>query len=272
MLKKSALLLLAVTLVFGLGSCKFIKEKFSKKKEIVKVDSLDADLSESAYSDLSSDTGLMANTFDTTANVTATESASSVSVTSTDNSKDAVTSSNSQETSKSSSKSSNAKVGNTVSNDNQSKSISAKEKKTVADVDNASKGKRRISTSIYDGINDQAERMIIRKAEGYNDYYYVDDYDGSNAEYEKHYKLASKIDGSKDYVIPASGSSSSIAKPVAKNKPQPSFEPQKVAEVAKPEPKKVSESHIGDIPRKAATTQPAGSEKPNSANDIIKKK
>ena len=69
--------------------------------------------------------------------------------------------------------------------------------KTMArDVENSSTAKhhRGGSYSIYDGINDQEERYVVRKAEGYNDAYYIDDYNGSNKFYEDHYKKASTLE------------------------------------------------------------------------------
>lgn len=73
-------------------------------------------------------------------------------------------------------------------------------KKKVAEVEsesaskNVSHHRRGGSASIYDGVNDQEERYVVRKAEGYNDAYYVDDYNGSNKFYEDHYKKASKLE------------------------------------------------------------------------------
>ncbi len=78
-------------------------------------------------------------------------------------------------------------------------SSSSTGKTMVRDVEKSSNAKysnrqRVASYSIYDGINDQEERYVVRKAEGYNDAYYIDDYNGSNKFYEEHYKKASKLE------------------------------------------------------------------------------
>ncbi len=276
MIKKSALIMLAFTVLVGLGSCKFIKEKFSKNKEITPIDSTESGLADGGLGESTTDTSFLSSTsgnVDTSLNTTtaATNSESSTESTSSASSGSSTTASAAPDNGHAKTA---AKSSSTSSSTNSSTSIASttsSKKTTVAEIDEASKTKkRRVSTSIYDGINDQEERMVIRKAEGYNDYYYVDDYNGSNTEYENHYKLASKLDGSKDYVVPASGSASRQAAPVAaKAKPQPAPQPQPAPEAPRPEVKKTSESHIGDVPKKVATPN---TDKPKSASDIIKKK
>ena len=100
----------------------------------------------------------------------------------------------------------NSSVQNSTSQKNEpytvGQSTSSTGKRTVAAVQSASadnSGSRHyrgggVSRSIYDGVNDQEERYVVRKAEGYNDAYYIDDYNGTNKFYEEHYKKASTLD------------------------------------------------------------------------------
>jgi hypothetical protein len=161
--------LLVVSLIatlFVVSSCKSCKNKFAKK-----------DTAQEATSTL--DTSMYAGLADTSIHSNSTAS----------------TSSSVNTTTTSSSTNSTASVATTVSGN------SSGDKKMASDVEKQSASQygshsRRggVSYSIYDGINDQEERYVVRKAEGYNDAYYIDDYNGTNKFYEEHYKKASKLE------------------------------------------------------------------------------
>ena len=171
MTKRNYLLYLLVASTFVISSCKSCKNKFSKQ-------------STTAESTPGIDTGMYAGLNDTT-NKTAT--ASSDGNSSTSSSAASVTSAESNASNK----------GTTANSDAANSSSTGK---TMAkDVESASAAKSShhrggASRSIYDGINDQEERYVVRKAEGYNDAYYIDDYNGSNKFYEEHYKKASTLE------------------------------------------------------------------------------
>ncbi|MEY2830515.1 MAG: hypothetical protein RIQ33_2373 [Bacteroidota bacterium] len=233
-----------VVLIFTTASCKSCKNKFSKHEPEAKATS---------YED-----SLYAGLDDTTSN-TASINTSADGTSTTDNS------------------AATTNVNNTTPTSNSTAETNKSEKKLAADVENesnskySSKRKRGVSSSIYDGINDQEERYVVRKAEGYNDAYYIDDYNGTNKFYEEHYKKASKLEKpiteyiDKSMNLPTSAYAKGVTqKSVDATIPKPVVVETK-AKVE--EPKGGGTGSIG-IPKKPNTKV----EKPKNAQEMLNKK
>jgi hypothetical protein len=268
-MKKIVALLLIASIAGSGVSCKFIKKKFGKKEAVV-TDSTsvgEGEFADDGASSELSDADLLSDT-------STTSSASNSSSASTDalatNSSEATT-----ETKATPAKEETKPVAKTVTTTStKSVATSPKAKGTttnsnalVAPQAPTRHGGR--SSSIYDGINDQEERAIIRRAEGYNDAGYVDDYNGSNQAYEQHYKKASELDGGTNYIVPASGYADGRQPNISKKGKTLPNTPSHAEPIARPADAKNNAgsgtSQIGTVPTKV-------DQKPKSANDIIQKK
>ncbi|MEN9523019.1 MAG: hypothetical protein RL065_1396 [Bacteroidota bacterium] len=238
---------LSVVILFA-TSCKSCKNKFSKEQPVAKEVSAYED---SAYAGLATDTATSTSNVDATSTNNATTNTSTASDATASSDASAIKSSD-----------------NTSSNDGK-KMASEVEKESEQKY--SSKRKRGVSSSIYDGVNDQEERYVIRKAEGYNDAYYIDDYNGTNKFYEDHYKNASKLDKpiesyiDKSMNLPSSAYAKGVTqKSVDASMPKPIVEEPKKNEV----PKASGTGSIG-IPKKTSTTK---LEKPKNAQEMLNKK
>lgn len=275
MKKIISLILIASIAASGL-SCKFIKKKFGKKEEVV-TDS--TSVGEGEFADDGSTTDYTDAELLSDSSTTSSTDASSTDALASSDSKTTEESAKAAETTPAPAPAKTEKVvakAETKSNSTPAKTTTTavvKNKSNAAANTNSTASNtnvRRRSASIYDGINDQEERAIIRRAEGYNDAYYVDDYNGSNREYERHYKKASELDGSKDYIVPASGYADGRQTGVAKG-PRKSLPT--TPEHNQPATKTVTNSanaasangQIGTVPTKV-------DQKPKTANEIIQKK
>lgn len=271
-MKKIVSLLLLASIAASGVSCKFIKKKFGKSEEVV-VDSTavsEGEFAEEGSSDLS-DAELLSDSSSTNTIDASNDALASSETKTTEETTKAVETSAAPAPAKSEKKVAKVEPKPVAAKPS---TTAAKAKTSTANTSSNSSvanAPRRRSASIYDGVNDQEERAIIRRAEGYNDAYYVDDYNGSNQEYERHYKKASELDGSKDYIIPASGyadgrqvgatngvrkalpSTPAHSQPNAKSSTMPSNNGAS------------ANGQIGTVPTKV-------DQKPKTANDIIQKK
>jgi hypothetical protein len=251
MSNQKAIFYFLVVLIFTATSCKSCKNKFSKHEPEAKTTS---------YED-----SLYAGLGDTTANTTTASTSTDASVGKTVDNTEPVasvaTTNNNTASTTTSSSTDNASSG----------------KKMAADVEKesnakyTSKRKRGVSSSIYDGVNDQEERYVVRKAEGYNDAYYIDDYNGTNKFYEEHYKKASKLEKPVSEYVDKSMNlpTSAYTKGVTQKSVDASIPKPVVVEEVKPKVEEVKggTGSIG-IPKKANTKV----EKPKNAQEMLNKK
>lgn len=259
-MKKIVSLLLIAFCFSTVLSCKFIKKKFGKKEEVV-VDSTltsDGEFADGSTSDLS-DADLLSDssTGSSSQAGSSTDALAASSGESNSNTSHAGTKENANQAAHATAKAA-AKSGKSMNNSN-----------ALVAPDPPQRPHKGRSASIYDGINDQEERAVIRRAEGYIDGGYVDDYNGSNRSYEQHYKKASELDGSSDYIVPASGyADGHQASMPRRGKALPNT-PSHSQPVARPSDAKANggsgNGQIGTVPTKV-------DQKPKSANDIIQKK
>ncbi len=172
MTKKNFLFYFLIATMFVVTSCKSCKNKFSK--------------TETPAADASStlDTSMYAGLSDTSSKAANSSSTSASSAQSSTN--------NNSSTANSTASSASASSNDVMTTSSTGKKMAnAVENESAAKYGHHSGG---VSRSIYDGINDQQERYVVRKAEGYNDAYYIDDYNGTNKFYEDHYKKASTLE------------------------------------------------------------------------------
>ncbi len=274
-MKKIFVLLLIASIAASGVSCKFIKKKFGKQEEVV-ADSTsvgEGEFVEDGSSSDFTDAELLSDSSTSTSTDAGTDALTSADTKSSEEAdKPAETTpapapaKTEKQVAKVESKPAATPVKSTAT-----ATAKAKTSANTATATTATTTPRHRSGSIYDGINDQEERAIIRRAEGYNDAYYVDDYNGSNSEYERHYKKASELDGSKDYIIPASGyadgrqtGSARGPKKALPNTPAHS-QPAAKASNATNANNASANGQIGTVPTKVE-------QKPKTANEIIQKK
>ncbi len=274
-MKKIISLLLLASIAASGVSCKFIKKKFGKQEEVV-ADSTsvgEGEFAEDGASSEYTDAELLSDSSTTPSSDSGTDALTSA---------ETKTGEEAVKPSQTTSAPAPAKAEKGVAKAEPKPATPAKNapapavKNKTNTASNASasttnSNTRRRSASIYDGVNDQEERAIIRRAEGYNDAYYVDDYNGSNSEYERHYKKASELDGSKDYIVPASGyadgrqtGATRSAKKALPSTPQHSQPTTKSASTTTNNSNSAN-GQIGTVPTKVE-------QKPKTANEIIQKK
>jgi hypothetical protein len=268
---------------FSITSCKYLKQKFAKNKEVVQ-DSFLMSLNEGALdtSLIVANENKVVDNVEPATNTTITETPASNTITaSTNTNSNTVTevvkpiaakpvTNIAQPAAKPittnkiiSSVPANNSVAAATANNTASKKSNANTQTASNTVSNTTG--RRYSTSIYDGINDEEERMIVRKAEGYVDVTYIDDYNGSNADYEKRYMSASDL--GKNYSTPnKKAPAAAWPKAPANNKPAS----------AKATADEVDAARMAEQPKKATPTSRMGDkpkeEKPTSAEEMTKKK
>jgi len=272
-MKKIFVLLLIASIAASNVSCKFIKKKFGKQEEVV-ADSTsvgEGEFADDGSSSDFSDAELLSDSTTTTTTDAGTDALSST------DTKIAEESAKPAETTPAPAKAekkvvkAEPKPAATPAKNTATTSSKAKTSANTATAATATTTTRRRSGSIYDGVNDQEERAIIRRAEGYNDAYYVDDYNGSNSEYERHYKKASELDGSKDYIVPASGYAdgrqTGPARGPKRSLPNTPAHSQPAAKAANTGNANNASANgqIGTVPTKV-------DQKPKTANEIIQKK
>lgn len=275
-MKKIFVLLLIASIAASSVSCKFIKKKFGKQEEVV-ADSTsvgEGEFADDGSSSDFSDAELLSDSSMTTTSDAGTDALSSTDTKTAEEAAKPAETTPAPAPAKAEKQVAKAEPKPAATPAKSTATTSAKAK-TSANTATAATATttptRRRSGSIYDGVNDQEERAIIRRAEGYNDAYYVDDYNGSNSEYERHYKKASELDGSKDYIVPASGYAdgrqTGPARGPKKALPSAPAHSQPAAKAANAGNANNASANgqIGTVPTKV-------DQKPKTANEIIQKK
>ncbi len=274
-MKKIFVLLLIASIAASGVSCKFIKKKFGKQEEVV-ADSTsvgEGEFVDDGSSSDFSDAELLADSSTSTSTDAGTDALTSADTKSSEEAEKSAETAPAPAPAKTEKQVAKAEPKPAASPAKSTATATAKAKTSsnTATAATATTTPRRRSGSIYDGVNDQEERAIIRRAEGYNDAYYVDDYNGSNSEYERHYKKASELDGSKDYIVPASGYADGRQtgpargpKKALPNTPAHS-QPAAKASNATNANNASANGQIGTVPTKVE-------QKPKTANEIIQKK